>query len=225
MQNPKVLSTSYMTLLKWVAAFLVLKVLFSILLNYRDYFPPNFNSDFLLDRRNHFFGLYAVAFYTHIVSTPFALLTGLLLINQTFRSRYPYQHRWIGKVHILVVLFLVVPSSIWMSAYAFTGWIAGAGFAALSLTTGLFAALGWRRARQRDFNKHRYWMTRCFTMLCSAVVLRIYSGTATLMQAESFWTYPIGAWCAWIVPLFVLQLWEYSKNGLRDLPNNRPQKN
>ena len=195
--------------LKWVTVLLIVKVLFSILSNYPDYFPPNFESDFLLGRKAYFAGAYGFAFYTHILTTPFALVSGLLLMSRSFRRKYPAKHRLIGKMHVIGILLLVVPSSLWMSAYAFTGHLAGAGFALLSLSTGYCVAMGWRRARERNFIKHRYWMTRCFVMLCSAVVLRLISGAATIMDADSVWTYPLAAWVAWIVPLFGLEFYDY----------------
>jgi len=37
--------------------------LLSILSNYVDYFPPNFDAYFLMHRELYFFGLYGVAFY------------------------------------------------------------------------------------------------------------------------------------------------------------------
>ncbi len=110
--------------LKWVTVLLIVKVLFSILSNDPDYFPPNFESDFLLERKEYFAG-------------------------------------------------------------------------------------AWRRAVQRNFPKHRYWMTRCFVMLCSAVVLRLISGAATVFGADAIWTYPLAAWAAWIVPLCSLEFYEY----------------
>ncbi len=195
--------------LKWVTVLLIVKVLFSILSNYPDYFPPNFESDFLLERKEYFAGAYRIAFYTHILTTPFALVSGLVLMSERIRRKFPATHRIVGKMHVFGILLLVVPSSLWMSAYAYTGLAAGTGFACLALATGYCVAMGWRRAVQGNFPKHRYWMTRCFVMLCSAVVLRLISGAATVFGADAIWTYPLAAWVAWIVPLCSLEFYEY----------------
>lgn len=195
--------------LKWVTVLLLLKVLFSIFSNYRDYFPPNFDADFLIGRELYFFGAYSLAFYVHILTTPCALLSGLVLMSEDFRRRFPARHRLIGKLHVTCILLLVVPSSLWMSAYAYSGRVAGLGFATLSVTTGLCVGMGWLRAIERNFKKHRYWMIRCFAMLCSAVVLRLFSGLATVLIADAAWTYPLAAWAVWVVPLCGLELIEH----------------
>jgi len=198
----------YIHVLKWATALLTIKVLLSILSNYVDYFPPNFDAYFLLDREPYFFGLYGVAFYVHILTTPLALVSGMLLQSEGLRRRFPARHRFLGRMQVVGILVLLVPSSLWMSAYANGGRVAGAGFAVLALATGFCAIMGWRRAREREFKKHRYWMSRCFLMLCSAVVLRLISGAANVFGLESEWTYPITAWSAWILPLCAFELIE-----------------
>jgi len=45
-------------ILKWAAVLLIVKVLLSILSNYPDYFPPNFQAVFLIGRENNFYGTY-----------------------------------------------------------------------------------------------------------------------------------------------------------------------
>ncbi len=142
--------------LKWVVVFVIVKVLVGIVSNYPDYFPPNFDADFLLGREGHLHGTYAIAFYTHIVSTPFALVNGLVLMNESLRRSFPVQHRWLGRLQVSVILFLLVPSGLWMSAYTLSGRVAGSGFAFLALTTGFCVIMGWRRAVEKNFKAHRY---------------------------------------------------------------------
>lgn len=67
--------------LKWVVVFVILRALVGIVSNYPDYFPPNFDADFLFGRDRDFYGAYGVAFYAHLLSTPFAMVNGLVLIN------------------------------------------------------------------------------------------------------------------------------------------------
>jgi len=131
-------------ILKWAAVLLIVKVLLSIVSNYPDFFPPNLQAVFLIGRENNFYGTYQVAFYAHILSTPIAILSGLVLMNQRFRQTYPARHRLIGKWNVAIVLFAVAPSGLWMSARSYTGVVAGAGFASLAIATGLCAAMGWR---------------------------------------------------------------------------------
>jgi hypothetical protein len=200
-----------------LAAAVVVKVTLGVLLGYGAYFPPDFELGFLHGRQAYFHGVYAVAFYSHVVVGPVTLLLGLVLVSETPRRRYPIWHRRLGKTQIALILLLLVPSGLWMARFAETGGVAGLGFAGLALATGLCAALGWRTAMQRRFAEHRRWMWRCYLLLCSAVVLRLIGGLATVTGVDGGWTYPLAAWVSWLVPLAAFELGRvvesYSRRG------------
>ena len=185
---------------------LITKVTISVVLGYVDYFPPNFQSDFLHGRDSYFFGAYQYAFYVHIASGPVSLVLGMALISETFRRRYPRWHRYLGRIQTICVLFLVAPSGLWMAYHAATGTIAAVGFATLSVATGATVALGWRAAVERRFRDHQRWMWRCFLLLCSAVVLRLFGGLAIVAGIGDNWTYSLAAWMSWMLPLLVFEL-------------------
>ena len=186
-----------------LAYLLVLKATVAILLVYRDYFPPDFRSDFLMGHDGHFFGPYAWAFYTHILSSPFALLTGLMLVNGPVRRRFPLMHRRLGRAHAACALGLVAPSGLLMAQQTLAGPVAAAGFSGQAIATALCAAMGWRAAVGHRMAEHRRWMLRCFMVLCSAVVLRVIGGLSQVLGAD--WTYPYAAWLSWLLPLAVLE--------------------
>jgi hypothetical protein len=187
--------------LKLLAVALILKVTAGIVLGYRDYFPPNFDADFLHGRQAYFFGAYAGAFYAHLAAGPLTLLFGLVLLSDRFRARFPSHHRALGKLQCLLILLLLTPSGLWMAYYAAGSFVAAAGFAMLSLLTATCVALGWRRAVQRQFAAHRRWMTCCFLLLCSAVVIRVVGGFVAVTSVGVTWSYPVAAWLSWLVPL------------------------
>ena len=189
-----------------LAALLVLKVVAVTVLSYADYLPPSFQVDFLRGREAYFYGSYRWAFYGHIFSGPLSLLLGLILISERFRLRFARWHRRLGKIQGMLVLLLVVPSGLWMARYASAGPIAGLGFAALAVATGVCVALGWQAAMQRRFAAHRVWMQRCFVLLCSAVVIRVIGGLATVMAAEAMWIDPAAAWLSWLGPLAAFEM-------------------
>jgi uncharacterized membrane protein len=196
--NRKVLTTA----LRWLAVLLILRVLATILANYPDYFPPNFDSLFLQGREATFNGAYPPAFYVHIFSAPVALANGLMLMSEHVRRRFGRLHRWAGRVQVVVLLLFMLPSGGVMSRHAFGGWPAGLSFFLLSLTTAGCAVLGVVYARRRRFDRHRRWMTRCFVLMCSAVVLRLVSGTAGLVGVRSpEAAYIAAAWFSWLFPL------------------------
>ena len=190
------------TVLRWLAAVLILRVLVAILANYPDYFPPNFDSLFLLGREATFGGAYRVAFYVHIVSAPLVLFNGLILLNDYVRRRHSGWHRWLGRVQVGVLLLLVLPSGMVMSQHAFGGSPAGLSFLLLSIVTAGCAIIGVVYARNRQFERHRRWMLRCYVLICSAVVLRLISGTAGLIGVRNpELAYVIAAWSCWLLPL------------------------
>ena len=199
-------STTPELLFKLLAGVLVLKVTLSVVLGYRDYFPPNFESDFLRGRQSYFFGNYQIAFYAHILSGPISLLLGLALVSQQFRVRFPKWHRNLGKTQIALVLMLLTPSGLLMACYAESGIVAATGFLGLAIATGVCAMLGWRSAVQMRFDEHRRWMWRCFLLLCSAVIIRLIGGAVTVGEIEGNWTYPLAAWASWLVPLAAYEI-------------------
>lgn len=184
----------------------ILKVTMSVLWGYRDYFPPNFESDFLWGRELYFFDGYQTAFYAHIASGPVSLLLGLLLISRQFRLRFPAWHRSLGRLQGVNVLLVVSPSGLWMAWYASTGPVAGIGFAVLAVLTAICVLFGWRSAVKRRFAEHRLWMSRCFLLLCSAVVIRVLGGLGTVLGVEAPWFNPAASWVSWLVPLVLFEL-------------------
>jgi Predicted membrane protein (DUF2306) len=194
--------------LSFVAVLLILKVTASVILNFRNYFPPDFATDFLRGREHYFFGAYRWAFYTHIGSGPLSLILGLVLVNEPVRNRFPQWHRCLGRLQVGCVLLLVTPSGLWMAFHAAAGPIAAIGLAALAIVTGICVALGARCAVRRRFADHRRWMWRCFLLLCSAVVLRLIGGLATVTGVSAPWVDPLANWMCWLVPLAAFEVRE-----------------
>lgn len=194
-----------------LAGALIVKVTISVVANYQNYFPPDFTSDFLRGRERDFFGAYQGAFYTHIVSGPVALILGLILISERFRARFPQWHRGLGRLQVAWVVLLVAPSGLWMARYAAAGPVAAVGLAMLAVATAVCVSLGARAAVRRRFAEHRRWMGRCYLLLCSAVVLRLMGGLATVLGATAAWVDPLMTWMSWLVPLAVFEAREWAR--------------
>ena len=106
------------------------------------------------------------------------------------------------------VLLLVTPSGLWMAFHAAAGPIAALGLAALAIVTGISVAVGVRCAVRRRFADHRRWMWRCFLLLCSAVVLRLIGGLATVTGVAAPWVDPLATWLSWLVPIAAFEIRE-----------------
>jgi uncharacterized membrane protein len=197
------------TVLRWLAVALIVRVLVVIVSNYPDYFPPNFDALFLQGREATFRGAYRVAFYVHIFAGPVVLLSGLLLLSESVRRRYRGLHRALGWVQVVVLLGLLLPTSAVMSRHAFGGWPAGASFLLLSVATAGCAVMGVAEARRRRYARHRGWMLRCYVLICSAVVLRVISGAASVVGVPSpEAAYVVAAWSSWVLPLAAYEVVE-----------------
>jgi hypothetical protein len=192
-------------LLPILAAVLIWKVTFSILFDYRHYIPPDFHSDFLRGREGYFWGAYGWAFYAHLLAGPPSLLLGTLLVSKRIRRFAPHWHRRMGRLQTATVLLLLVPSGLWMARYAESGAAASAGLGLLAIATATCVTLGWRSACKRQFADHGRWMWRTLVLLCSAVVIRLIGGLATVLQVDAAWLYPLSTWLSWLVPLIVLE--------------------
>jgi uncharacterized membrane protein len=210
------------TILRWLAVVLILRVLVTILANYPDYFPPNFDSLFLQGREARFSGAYRVAFYVHIFSAPLVLFNGLILLSEYVRRRHRGWHRWLGRVQVAVLLLFVLPSSVVMSRQAFGGWLAGLSFLLLSAATASCAIIGVVQAYRRNYDGHRRWMVRSYVLICSAVALRLISGTAGLVGVPSpERAYILAAWSSWLLPLAAYEIVERMR-GMRKSATTQP---
>jgi hypothetical protein len=198
-------------ILAFLAGVLIVRVIASVVSNYHSYFPPDFASGFLRGREAHFSGAYPWAFYTHILSGPVSLILGLILVAERPRIRFPKWHRRLGRLQVAWVVLLVAPSGLWMARYAAAGPVAAFGLAALAIATAACASLGARSAVRRRFADHRRWMWRCYLLLCSAVVLRLIGGLATVAGVTGLWVDPLATWMCWLVPLAAFELREWTR--------------
>jgi len=201
----KTSSSALSRVLTILAVVLICKVTASVVVGYRSYFPPNFQSDFLQGRETYFWGAYGWAFYTHVVSGPVTLLLGTILISERFRTSAPTWHRRLGRLQGACILLLLAPSGLWMAWYAATGAVAAAGLGSLAIAIAACVLMGWKSAVERRFSDHQRWMWRTYLLLCSAVVIRMIGGLATVAGLDALWLYPLSAWASWLVPLLIFE--------------------
>ncbi|QEG20776.1 hypothetical protein MFFC18_06270 [Mariniblastus fucicola] len=189
----------------WLLVMLFVKVLGSIVFEYRNYFPANFESNFLVGREAFFSGSYRVAFYTHILCGPISLLVAAFLIFSGSRKALSHWHRRLGKLLASLVLLVLLPSGLVMATRALTGPVAGAAFFVQTFATALCVGFASWYASRRRFNQHRAWATRTFILLCSPLLLRLITGATVAFELESSWTYRFAAWGSWLIPLAVYE--------------------
>ena len=186
------------------------KLLASMILQYRDYFPADFSTDFLAGRSGYFYGWYATAFYIHIISGPLAVIAGAVLMLSGTNRHLQKTHQWMGKLQAVLVLGLVLPSGFAMATRAITGVVAGSAFVAHGLATGTCMVLAVRFALNGQLHKHRRWATRCFLLLCAPLLLRFIASITTAMEIQHWiqyeTVYQLNAWLSWSIPWLVYEI-------------------
>ena len=187
------------------ASLLLAKVLVSMVAEYVNYFPPNFDAAFLIGREDSFFGVYAPAFYIHIVISPVVFLIAAYLMLSSKWKAHGAWHRRLGKLQLVLVCVLVVPSGMVMGCWAFSGPIAGVGFALQSILTGVTIIVAARYAMQRRFVEHQRYATYCFLLLVAPLLFRIASGVLIVSGYESLAAYQLNAWLSWMIPLAIYE--------------------
>ena len=188
------------------AIVLILRVLIVILMEYRFYFPPDFDrSFFLAGRRPSFAGWYSVGFYTHIISGPCAIVLVVTLLVTGNSKRFKQLHRWSGRLLALVTILAVCPGGIIMATRSQAGPIAGWGFGALAVCT--LGSVSWTAvlAIKKRFKSHSVWAWRSGILLCSPIVLRLGTGLFYISGIESLNTYRFLAWGSWLLPLLIFE--------------------
>jgi len=213
-------------LLSVVVLLLGIKVLASILWEYRRYFPPDFTSEFLTGRESHFWGLYSDVFYLHIVAGPLAVLLAATLLATGIYGQNLGTTRFVHKLsgHLLwpIVIVVIMPTGLLMATRAFAGPVAGVAFALLSLFTGATAIQAVRFARKHNFAQHRRWATRCIVLLFSPLLLRLIGGFLSLLPLNSPVYYQINAWISWVLPLLAVELFFVRRRSWQSESASKP---
>ncbi len=190
----------FLRLASYLLGIFVLRTFLLILWEYRFYFPPDLKSGFLVLHASHFDGIYQAAFYLHIITAPVALILFSFLSWGRMRKRYTRLHRMFGNVNTALILFLFVPSSVFIACFSIGGWVAASGFIASSIALAICVLAGWVSAKWNTA-MHPLWMVRAFSILLSAVALRAFGGATEALSLPPIASYQISTWLSWLIPL------------------------
>lgn len=171
--------------------------------------------DFLITKQHVIHQLYyRAAFYAHIFSSPFVLLSGAFLFSKLVLHRWPGLHRVAGRVYVGVLLMVSAPSGLVMGFHANGGLAAQASFFVLTPLWWWFTWMGYKAARNRQFSAHRNWMLRSYALTLSAVSLRIYQMLLGNMSGlDPVAQYVFVSWAAWLGNWAVAEWLILLKNG------------
>jgi uncharacterized membrane protein len=171
------------------------------------YFSFATDIGFLLTKQSVLYSkIWRLAFYTHIATSVFVLLFGLVQFVKPVLLKQVAIHRLLGKIYILLVLFISAPSGFIMALYANGGWLAKTSFAIISVLWWIFTYKAYNAIRNRDVDLHIAFMTRSYALTLSAITLRLYVLILPfffLLHAKEMYT--LVSWLSWVPNLLIAE--------------------
>lgn len=186
------------------------------------YVPLNFEVSFLQLKSEINLIHYQIAFFTHVYSSIFVLLLGFFQFIPRIRKKFKKTHRIIGKLYVLIVLFLSAPSGLVMGYYGNGGFYSQLSFCLQAILWFIFTIAAFRFAKNGDYIKHFDYMTLSYALTLSAISLRLFKwiivGVWDLPPME---TYKIVVWLGWIfnviVAFGIIRYTRLKNQGLNEL--------
>ncbi|MBN3581795.1 DUF2306 domain-containing protein [Algoriphagus aestuarii] len=149
-------------------------------------------------------------FYTHIFLGGLALAIGWIQFNQKLRDKNRKFHKRIGMVYVTAVFFSGL-AGVYVALYTLGGTIARIGFASLGIVWLTTTLMGWKTAKDRDFDAHENWMIFSYAACFAAVTLRIYLPIFENLMGGFIPAYRVVAWLCW-VPNMAVAFWIVIRN-------------
>jgi hypothetical protein len=141
----------------------------------------------------------------HVVGSATALLFGTLQLLPRVRSRWPWMHRWVGRLYASGCL-LGGTGGLVMAFGSTAGPWATLGFGGLAITWLGTTWMAWRTAIMRDFAAHRAWAIRSWSLTFAAVTFRLYLPIFPMLNLPFVEGYRAASIYAWLINLAIAEL-------------------
>ena len=120
----------------------------------------------------------------HAVPGGLALLLGPFQFVPALRRRSPRTHRIVGKIY-LICIFIGSIVGVAAATASTSGLAAQVGFLLLAAAWFYSGLLAYQTARRRQFELHRIWMIRNYSLTFAAVLLRVFLGVGLLFMERN----------------------------------------
>ncbi len=149
--------------------------------------------------------IWKTAFFIHVLSSIFLLIAGFTQFYNPLK-KFSILHRAIGKMYIIIIVFISGPASFIMSLYANGGLPSQIAFSLLSILWVFFTIKAWIEIRKRNFVGHSNFMFRSYALTLSALTLRAWKFVIVLIfHPHPMDVYMIVAWLGWIPNLLIAE--------------------
>ncbi len=118
--------------------------------------------------------VWVFSLYVHIISGVLCLSIPVFSFLGKYIGLGIRAHRAIGKLYVLLSLFIVAPTGMYLALYAKGGFIAQAGFMAQGILLSFFTYRGYKTILQGNKTAHIQWMIRSYAMASAVLSFRIF---------------------------------------------------
>ena len=194
---------------KWLFFALVLYASYLLLLLSLPYLALKPNIEFLLTKQFvYHIDIWRWAFYVHVFSSVFVIVSGLFQFNKWTIKRYPKVHKITGYIYVGGLLLISGPGALVMSLYANGGLWPQLSFTLLSVLWISFTLYALILVYKKRYVDHGKWLLRSYALTLSAVSLRFY------LMIFDFFDVPLGpvesytivAYASWIPNLIIAEI-------------------
>jgi len=172
------------------------------------YIPIRTDAAFLLTKQDVVGMLhYRIAFFAHVFTGMFILMSGMLQFPAYVRKHFPAVHKWSGRVYAFGIIVIAGPAGFVMGWYGNGGPLSQAAFCILAVLWIVFTWKAVAAAMARNTAVHKKWMYRSYALTLSAISLRAWKWLIVFLFApRPMDVYHIVSWLGWTGNLLVAEL-------------------
>lgn len=150
--------------------------------------------------------IWRFSFYTHVFTAVIPLMAGLTQFSPQILSTNKKLHRIIGKIYVLVILFINVPTGFILAIYA-NGLLPGKlAFLTLDILWFYFTLKAWLEIRKGNITAHKKFIYRSYALTFSAITLRTWKLVLpVILSMDPLTLYQVDAWLGFIPNLLVAE--------------------
>ncbi len=172
------------------------------------YLLPGIRHPFLLERMPlSLDALWLVTLKMHVACGLVCLPAGLVLLARRARERWPRLHRVLGRGYASIILFMMVPTGVYLAPYSKYGWASGSGFVLSAVILGMTMVEAIRSARRGDEPRHRAAAVHSYAQVASAISFRVYHLAFQLLELPYETNYIASVWLSVVGNAALAELW------------------
>lgn len=149
---------------------------------------------------------YRLAFFAHVYTGMFVLLSGMLQFPVFIRQRFPTLHKWSGRIYAGGIILIAGPSGLIMGYYGNGGLVSQSAFCILAVLWIIFTWKGVAAIWEGNVRVHKIWMYRSYALTLSALSLRAWKWLLVFLFAPGpMDVYHVVSWLGWTGNLLVAE--------------------